>query len=269
LGSAILTPDRFTQVMTRSCLSACLLLGILLTGCTTAGPARTPWTDYCRAVAATRIPAARNLAHDLVPIVRSTPRLRWNEQGQVLMATLAESDCKDHGPFCRDQIGKSVPLTGEVWLSAAPFLQDFCRGLPRSAAADLKLRLLQRLGIAPDGVPVDAVVEMWIDPKDFFRPCADPEVTDGECTLPLTPGDGSACPWAGSTWMCHNWESSYPVACGPGVDPIPFPWTGLGYTWDWSPGNPTHHGESEFVVPAGKTVMIESVMGISEYCGRP
>ncbi|HEX3527269.1 MAG TPA: hypothetical protein VH988_09390 [Thermoanaerobaculia bacterium] len=244
----------------------CLLLALSCSGCATS--ARAPWAEYCKAVAATRIPAAKNLSHDLVPIVRSTPRLRWNDQGQVLMATLAASDCKDHGPFCRDQAGKPVILTGEVWLSAAPFLQNFCRGLPRSGTTDLKLRLLQRLGIAPEGVPVDVVVQLWIDPRDFFRPCVDPEVTDGECTLSLTPdaGDGSGCPWKGSAWMCHNWENSYPSACGPGVDPIPFPWTGLGYTWDWSPDNPTHHGESEFVAPQGKTVTIESVTGIAEYC---
>jgi len=244
----------------------CLLLALSCSGCATS--ARAPWTDYCKAVAATRIPDAKNISHDLVPILRSTPRLRWNGQGQVLMASLAASDCKDHGPFCRDQTGKPVTLTGEVWLSAAPFLQDFCRSLPRSAATDLKLRLLERLGIAPDGVPVDVVVQMWIDPQDFFRPCVDPEITDRECTLSLTPdaGAGSGCPWAGSAWMCQNWENSYPSACGPGVSPIPFPWTGLGYTWDWSPDSLTHHGESEFVAPAGKTVTIESVTGIAEYC---
>jgi hypothetical protein len=253
-----------------------LLLG-LLGGCATSGTVRTdaskPWKQYCAAVSATRIPAAKNLSRDLVAIVRSTPRLRWNDKGQVLMASLVGSDCQSHGAFCPDQAGKPVTLADETWLSAVPFLRDFCQGVPKTG---LKLRLLQRLGIAPAGVPVDVVVQMWIDPKDFFRPCIDREVTDGVCELSLAPdaGTGSDCPWTGATgtnvgWMCKNWKSSYPPTCGPGTEPIPFPWTGLGYTWDWAADNPTHHGESEFVAPKGTAVTIESVKGIGEYCGPP
>jgi hypothetical protein len=248
------------------------LLLALLGGCATSGTVQTDaWRQYCAAVATAKVPAEKNLSRDLVAIVRSTPRLRWNDKGQVLMASLVESYCKDHGAFCPDQAGKTVTLSGETWLSAVPFLRDFCRGVPKTG---LKLRLLQRLGIAPTGVPVDVVVQMWIDPKDFFRPCADPEVTDGECELSLKADAGSGgCPWAESTknyrWMCNNWKISYPPTCGPQTHPIPFPWTGLGYTWDWSADNPTHHGESEFVAPKGTAVTIESVTGIVEYCGRP
>lgn len=261
----------FTMSRWTSSAGVVLLLLGLLGGCATPGMVRhDDWKQYCEAVSATRIPSAKNLSRDLVAIVRSNPRLRWNDQGQVLMVSLVQSGCKDHGAFCPDQVGKPVSLSGETWLSAVPFLRDFCQGVPKT---DLRLRLLQRLGIAPTGVPMDVAVQMWIDPKDFFRPCADPEVTGAECELSLKADPGTGCPWAETTknylWMCNNWKSSYPATCGPKTRPIPFPWTGLGYTWDWAAENPTHHGESEFVAPKGTTVTIESVTGIRGYCGNP
>jgi hypothetical protein len=120
---------------------AVLLLLVLLGGCATSGTVRTgpskPWKQYCAAVSATRIPAAENLSRDLVAIVRSTPRLRWNDKGQVLMASLVESGCKDHGAFCPDQVDKTVSLSVETWLSAVPFLRDFCRGVPKTGLTQL------------------------------------------------------------------------------------------------------------------------------------
>jgi hypothetical protein len=40
--------------------------------------------------------------------------------------------------------------------------------------------------------------------------------------------------------------------------------TGLGYTYDW--GRPDPVGQSEFVVPRGTTVVIESITATAEYC---
>ncbi|HXO18393.1 MAG TPA: hypothetical protein VOA87_00560, partial [Thermoanaerobaculia bacterium] len=56
--------------------------------------------------------------------------------------------------------------------------------------------------------------------------------------------------------------------CQSGTTDLPYPWTGLGYTWDWAADNRDHHGESEFVAPTGTQVTVESVTPIAEYC-RP
>ncbi len=151
-------------------------------------------------------------------------------------------------------------------------------GFPCESPDQLRTRLRQVLGLRPDGDD-DAFVQMWADPKDFFRPCADPEVTDRECTLNLTtrasPRDG--CPWSDSSqgqvsarwvsvtqdhlaWMCDNWTRSFPANPHDG-----YPWTALGYTYDW--GKPSPVGQSEFVAPQGTTVVVESITGTEEYCG--
>ena len=231
------------------------------------------WKLYREAVEAAKHPEPSRISTRLVPILQYTPRLRWDAEGRVLMSTWTK------GQYYKDSVGKPYTFShGPVWLTAVPFVQDFCRSL-RLPPDRLSLRLEQLLGLPPDA-GYDAFVQLWIDPEDFFRPCADPEVTDRECTLNLTadrsPRD--ACPWAGSfqgqvsstwvtvtqshlDWMCTNWTGSYQPKEGP-----PYPWTGLGYTWDWGQPNPV--GQSEFVAPQGTTVVIESVTPTAEYCRR-
>src|SRR5262249_55861649 len=158
------------------------------------------------------------------------PKLGWNDKGQVLMATFTHQDCTKKPITCPDSTGKELALGAETWMTATPFLRDFCQGVP---APDVGMRLAQRLGLPPSSAGYyDVVVQLWVDPSTFFRPCADPEVTDGECELNLTPdvADGSGCPWADSyakqtssafvqvtqahlDWMCSNWTSTYAPAC--------------------------------------------------------
>jgi hypothetical protein len=230
------------------------------------------WRLYERAVETAKAPQPSAISTGLVPIVHSTPELRWDAQGRVLMTAWTKRQ------YYEESVGKPYTFTyGSVWLTAVPFLRDFCRslGLPPDA---LDTRLRQVLGLRPDNAN-DAFVQVWIDPRDFFRPCADPEITDRECTLNLTvqaspPGQ---CPWQDSLpdqtsakwvqvsqdhlgWMCDNWSRSFPANPHDG-----YPWTGLGYTYDWGQPNPV--GQSEFVAPQGTTVVIESITGTAEYCG--
>jgi hypothetical protein len=171
-------------------------------------------------------------------------------------------------------------LGAQSWLTAVPFLQQFCRktGLRGDA---LRLRIAQRLGIPPDSTN-DVVVQMWVDPHTFFRPCPDPEVNDHECQVNLTAGPvdtSSPCPWSAALqdqlsgrfaavvqsqleWMCSNWTGSYP----PGEPRKSYPWTALGYTYDW--GARDFHGESEFVAPKGTPVVVESITPTDAYCAR-
>jgi hypothetical protein len=232
------------------------------------------WQLYAQAVEAARQPRPGAISTGLVPLVHSTARLRWDGEGRVLMVTWTKRQ------FYEASVGRPYTLAhGAVWLTAAPFLRDFCRTLGLSPAR-LRTRLQQVLGLPP-GRDDDAFVQMWVHPRDLFRPCADPEVTDRECTLNLTtqPSPGDGCPWAGAyqaqtsarwvavtpehlDWMCDNWRQAFPADPRTG-----YPWTGLGYTYDW--GQPDPVGQSEFVAPRGTTVLVESVTGTDEYCRAP
>jgi len=261
------------------CLSMVLLSG-LTTGCATRGPVpSTPqtsealWNAYMDAVKATQYPQPVAISASLVPIVHSTPELKWNADGKVLMVAWTM------GKYYQGK-KKGDPYEfshGQVWLTAVPFLKTFCHKVPKD---NLTLRLQQVLGLPPATENVyDSFVEFWVAPADLFRPCADPEITDRECTLNLTtqPSPDGECPWKDSfqnqtsarwvsvqadhlTWMCDNWTKSFPAEPKDG-----FPWTALGYTYDWGQSG-RHVGQSEFVAPKGTTAVIESITGTAEYC---
>src|SRR5437762_9931625 len=83
------------QRKARRGLSIVLLTG-LLTGCASQGPpvARAPrvelspqelWALYEKAVETTKHPKPSAISTSLVPIVHSTPGLRWDAQRRVLM----------------------------------------------------------------------------------------------------------------------------------------------------------------------------------------
>jgi len=104
------------------------------------------------------------------------------------------------------------------------------------------------------------MLELWVAPKDLFRPCPDTEISDTVCELdfPLdafhTPDlanlvRATAGPDYGAFMTYPNWfanQSRY--AYTPGANP--YPWTRLGYTYDW--GNNSHVGLSEFVLHGRK-----------------
>ena len=43
-----------------------------------------------------------------------------------------------------------------------------------------------------------------------------------------------------------------------------YPWTQLGYTYDW--GSANHHGASEFDVRTESTLIVNGITSIEDYC---
>jgi hypothetical protein len=262
-----------------------LLAVVLAAGCATAPPPKPApplpapgtedlWVVYAEAVRTAQYPVQDHVSTELMPILRTNPVLQWY-QGRVLMATWTKRKYyagKEGQPY-------HLPANVTVWLTAVPYLQRDCRdwNLPPEG---LPLRIAQALGMPPPPSEGgnDAFVQMWVDPRTFFRPCPDPEIADQECQVNLNGGPvdrSGGCPWSADQlsdafvrvsddhlrWMCDNWKSTYT-----GDPKTSYPWTALGYTFDW--GDLLHpQGQSEFVVPPGTTVWIEKIYTAEEYCG--
>lgn len=235
---------------------------------------------YLAAVADARQPEAAEIDRQLVALLPGTPPMIWNREGRVLMVTWTKAA---HYPPATYQQGHIFPLPVDLWLTAAPFAQAFCSAY----YGDLDLRLKQLLGLPPTDHN-DVFVELWIKPQDIFRPCPDPEISDHECQLriplaepqpePGPEGPPWHCPPPGEhpqqlsaayvevrpshlDWMCANWQESY----HPSPMTTPYPWTALGYTYDW--GNPWHpRGLSEFVAPKGTTATFHASTPTTVYC---
>ena len=203
---------------------------------------------YVAAIADAQFPRPSRRSTDLTALVPSNANLHWDAQGRVLMATWTRMQFYSGEHERRP--GDSFPLHGESWFTAVPAMRNFCRknGL---TGETLDRRLEQRLGLPPFGT-YDAFLQVWVHPSDLFRPCADREITDDRCGFgpPLVadpagddvvwkcssshPGEASDAGTQHAAWMCTTWINRY----GDSIRSRNYPWTALGYAYDW--GSASH-----------------------------
>jgi len=139
---------------------------------------------------------------------------------------------------------------GETWVTVAPEIKNFFK--THTYTTDKQtLRTEQLLGL-PKDKGYTHFVEMWVKPTDLFRPAPDSGITDKRAELNFSTNIDAGY----KTWYNNNIIYSY--------YPMKFPWTRLGYTYDW--GNPTCEiGLSEFVIKSNAVVIVKLVSQTSEY----
>jgi hypothetical protein len=126
--------------------------------------------------------------------------------------------------------------------------------LDKLAGQALALRLEQLLGLPPSADTTRMFMVLQVKPEDLFRPCRDPEINDCSC-IPTFP-EGAYGP--ANEGYLPVYESIIASTKG-------FPWTRLGYTFDWNSKNRTHFGMSEYVIRQGAIVKIESKTPTEEW----
>ena len=180
-------------------------------------------------------------------ITPDNSQLIWRKergQQQVLMVTWTSWDGYS------DRIGQKMDLEREIWVTAVPELQQFASALELSPTS-LTLRLEQYLGLPPRNGKTN-FVQIWVNPKDLFRPCPDPEISDTRCEVQFSP----------RVWRVHQYWFIDKMLKSYGDRGYPL--TRLGYTYDWG-SLETETGASEFVIKKGAKVEIESVTETIEY----
>lgn len=246
-----------------------------------------PQSLYSSAVHDARTVTAAEISRKLTPITVDNPALTWehNTPGTrvLLLSWIRSSDAKYYDgsvdPAC--SVGSATcTLKTDLWVTVVPEMKDFFR-----FSAVQPLRIAQLLGVPPEyALEERHLVELWVSPRDLFRPCPDPEISDRECELgfPIDPfrtfttteqvrateGPGwnifmNYTGWFNNrkTYLYAN-PRTYPTS-------TPYPWTRLGYTYDW--GSDNHIGLSEFVVHgrkqdgSGISVGIKSLQKTADY----
>lgn len=142
---------------------------------------------------------------------------------------------------------------GDIWVTVVPEAKDFIDKLNKNfSTEDLTLRMEQLLGLPPNS-GYSHMAELWVNPGDLFRPAPDPEIFDCEAELYFRSNtDSSHVKWFNTTISTIYSGSK------------PFPWTRLGYTYDW--GNPQSEiGLSEFVLKKRSVYEVESVKVLADY----
>lgn len=179
--------------------------------------------------------------------IKDNPRLYLrmkNGKEQVLMVTLKRGcDPQNTSISCKLQGQSYIVSKDLLWVTAVPEIKEFVRDyLNKSQDKEnlsplLSSRLEQYLGLRPQ---YEYFVEIWVNKDDLIRPCSNSKVDDTTCDVP-EPGS------------LYDPRSK-----------TKYPFTGLGYTYDW--GNPnTDIGASEFIVKAGATVTIFDIKSTSDY----
>jgi len=164
--------------------------------------------------------------------------------------------------------GKLIRTLGaDVWVTLVPDLKRRCEGLTGDT---LNLRLQQLLGLPPGDGSERKIFTFTVRSADVFRPCADPRIGTTSCSLEVPDvrhvGLTEATAAAHLRFVLEQMLSSYRV----GFDRPGYPFTALGYTYDWKPGSETQHvGLSEYVVRRGAVVHDVQEIGTAEYCARP
>ena len=203
--------------------------------------------SYTRAVEDAENADESEIYATLQAISINNPNLKWRDyQGekQVLMVTWTSWNGYD------SQVGLPMELSREIWVTAVPELKTFTQTINLDPES-LTLRLEQYLGLPPHNGKTK-FVEMWVNATDLFRPCPDAEINDTSCDVKFSDN---------VDLQHQNWINNLQLAS---YGDRGYPWTRLGYTYDWG-SLQGEVGASEFVVKKGAKVMIESVKNTVNY----
>lgn len=217
------------------------------------------WVAYERAVNTARLPRISAIDKTLVAIPPDQPVnvVAWVRKDQAARLKTAAGEWVTRA-------------ASDTWVTVEPHLQEFCRAFVRERRADearLTARLEQRLGLSPASSKTFFVRMKLANPGPdvIFRPCSDPAADQAGCTV----GPPGKAPAPYQQWFYQQYYSSY------GQSLISeFPWTALGYTFDWAPGAGNalsfqRTGESEFVIHQGAPIEILEVVATPQYCAAP
>lgn len=202
---------------------------------------------YTNAIDDAMIAEYNEIDSHLIPITENNSNLTWQGNGNdkkvlVLVWTKYPSSYP---------VGQNTTNSwGETWVTVVPELKNFFKQHPVSKQYT-KLRVAQLLGLPADSKN-DYFAEIWVNPQDLFRPTPDNEINDTTAQLDFP---SSADP-VYKKWFNDNIINSY--------YPKKYPWTRLGYTYDW--GNPySHIGLSEFVLKNNSKIGVKSLQTSNDY----
>ena len=161
--------------------------------------------------------------------------------------------------------GQTITLGRDTWITVEPELQKLCRATPPEQVIDTLHKLLG-LKPAAKGDEAGKFVLMTIAGPQrtgpagigVFRPCADPDPKATRC------GNSLAGPDAYAKWFAQTLIGSYKL--DPKIEDTGYPWTRLGYTYDWDPAAAGPRGAQEYVAPKGTKVVIRAIVSPQDYC---
>lgn len=146
-----------------------------------------------------------------------------------------------------------------VWVTHPEELRALCQG-----RKDPLLAMQQALGLPPEKRSDVHVFTFDVKPSDLFRPCASSaDITTTQCSFDL-PATASGSP-AAEHFVLKQMMDSYRKGFGsPG-----YPFTAMGWSYDWDPNSPSNQGVSEYVVRQGAAISNVRSQEPAAFCQTP
>ena len=237
-------------------LLATITLGLY--GCAAVVPTGAPSGGLYEAAIADAAVASPRKVTGLMPLPQG------DKVRVVSWVTENRAPCKAPDTSCA-----TTTAPDRIWVTLAGEVQARCRAWGLRGDA-LRQRLEQLLGLPLDPPPQfrkARFVTMEVARTHLDRPCLGIDETNPQrpvCTVGI---QASRAPDV-RDYVLRQMADSFVVGgpAGPG-----YPFTRLGYTYDWNPSNaqPNHYGASEFLVQANTPASVIAQHTTDAYCAVP
>ena len=218
-----------------------LLLGLLLSGCSEKPLSN---AELWQAAMTDAVFSEDEEVVELVTLTEDDPDVIWDEAGErVLLVSWHNYDAE-----CSP--GSSIPQEyGEIWATSLGEMLSWYTG-SSSGVDDWQLRFAQLLGVHEDE-GYTRFSAFWVAPADVIRPAYITDATKQMINDYTLVTDETYKQWFDQNILWSYFTSDYP-------------WTRLGYTYDWS-GGESEYGLSEFLIYDGSKTEIEFTYTTEEF----
>lgn len=157
-------------------------------------------------------------------------------------------------------VGDSINNSwGESWVFI-PQQMKARIGSSFTATSDTIMRICQLLGLPPANERSNThIAEIWVNPERLYRPAGNPVITTTSVGAVLSNSSSETF----ASWFNNYIVFAYYRTLSATAD-YHYPWTRLGYTYDWSP-EATNVGLSEYVLQPNSGAWVENVSKVSDY----
>ncbi|SEW36124.1 hypothetical protein [Chitinophaga arvensicola] len=211
---------------------------------------------YAQAVDNAMIADSSEITDALWPITPDNPDLQWktiNGQPYVLMGTFMRFPSSY-------PVGDSInTVWGESWLFIPKQMKTRI-GPGFTPTSDTITRICQLLGLPPVNAKTNThIATMWVNASRLYRPAGNPSITTK--TTGAVPVSGVSADF--TTWFNNYIIFAYYRPLTSATD-AHYPWTRLGYTYDWAPGA-NRVGLSEYVMQPSSGAWVEQVSRAADF----
>ena len=177
-------------------------------------------------------------------------------------------------PYVGATSARSNNIGNETWITFDPELKGYMDARTNefdvNNAASIAARAEQALGMTNNATHLFAV-DIFVATSSIFRPTINWSPTNSVTIRDWTGQDQSGPTWFAGVYGedYYDWFTNRQQTVYSGNNA--FPWTGLGYTYDWyyATNSPGIIGPSEFVIGAQQTYYVASGTPVDQYFAIP